>query len=262
MRKWLLRAVYAALVLTPVAAMADYLATAGGATTVFAFVCSATKVCPAFVLIDSTNIEKGTAGNPVRTDPTGTTTQPVSGTVTANAGTNLNTSTLATSANQATNTATTVHTCAVAGYSELGCLGQIDDDVKGPIPAGTAHIGTVGNAPYPDTAVPFTNSAVNTTAAAVATLAGAASVTTYICGFSVRANATAAITGNIVVSGTISGSLNFTQWTAPLANGLGVSEQTFVPCIPASAVNTSIVVTSAAPGAGGTVSTTAWGYKL
>jgi hypothetical protein len=37
----------------------------------------------------------GTSSDPIRTDPTGTTTQPVSGTVTANAGTNLNTSTLA-----------------------------------------------------------------------------------------------------------------------------------------------------------------------
>jgi hypothetical protein len=37
----------------------------------------------------------GTSTNPLRTDPTGTTTQPVSGTVTANAGTNLNTSLLA-----------------------------------------------------------------------------------------------------------------------------------------------------------------------
>ena len=37
----------------------------------------------------------GTSTNPIRVDPTGTTTQPVSGTVTANAGTNLNTSALA-----------------------------------------------------------------------------------------------------------------------------------------------------------------------
>ena len=34
----------------------------------------------------------------------------------------------------------------------------------------------------------------------------------------------------------------------------------FLPCIPSSAINTNIVVTSAAPGAGGTVSVTAWGY--
>ena len=67
-------------------------------------------------------------------------TQPVSGTVTANAGTNLNTSTLATSANQATqatkanqdtNSATTAHTCSTSGTSIIGCLGQVDDDVKG-----------------------------------------------------------------------------------------------------------------------------------
>ena len=37
----------------------------------------------------------GTSTNPLRVDPTGATTQPVSGTVTANAGTNLNTSLLA-----------------------------------------------------------------------------------------------------------------------------------------------------------------------
>jgi hypothetical protein len=45
-------------------------------------------------LSDGTNL-LGTSSHPVRNDPTGTTTQPVSGTVTANAGTNLNTSALA-----------------------------------------------------------------------------------------------------------------------------------------------------------------------
>lgn len=116
--------------------------------------------------------------------------------------------------------------------------------------------------PYPDTATPYTASATGTTGATAATLAGAASVTTYICGFSIRANATAAVTGNAVVSGTISGSLNFTQWTAPTASGLGITEMVFMPCVPASGTNTSIVVTSAAPGTGGVVSVSAWGYKL
>lgn len=36
----------------------------------------------------------------------------------------------ATAANQATNSATTTHTCSTAGFSELGCLGQLDDDIK------------------------------------------------------------------------------------------------------------------------------------
>jgi hypothetical protein len=39
------------------------------------------------VLYDSSDVETGTAANPLRVDPTGTTTQPVSGTVTANQGT-------------------------------------------------------------------------------------------------------------------------------------------------------------------------------
>ena len=116
--------------------------------------------------------------------------------------------------------------------------------------------------PYPQGAVPYTATATGTTAATTATLAGAASVTTYICGFSIRANATAAATGNATVTGVITATLNYTQWTAPLASGVGVVEQIFSPCIPASAANTSIAVVSAAPGSGGTVSVTAWGYKL
>lgn len=118
------------------------------------------------------------------------------------------------------------------------------------------------NGPYPAGAIPYTASATGTTGATTATLTGAASVTTYICGFSIRANATAAATGNATVTGIVTGTLNFTQWTAPNASGIGVSEEIFSPCVPASAANTSVAVVSAAPGAGGVVSTTAWGYKL
>lgn len=57
----------------------------------------------------------GTSTNPIRVDPTGTTTQPVSGTVTANAGTNLNTSTLLT---------TTAHDAA------FGTAGTADTQVR------------------------------------------------------------------------------------------------------------------------------------
>lgn len=116
--------------------------------------------------------------------------------------------------------------------------------------------------PYPIGAVPYTATATGTTGATTATLAGAASVTTYICGFSIRANATAAATGNATVTGVITATLNFTQWTAPNASGLGVTEMIFSPCVPASAANTSIAVVSAAPGTGGVVSVTSWGYKL
>jgi hypothetical protein len=116
---------------------------------------------------------------------------------------------------------------------------------------------------YPTGAVPITASATGTTLATTATLAGTSGKTTYLCGLSIRANATAAATGNATVTGTITGTLNFTQWTAPLASGLGITEPNIgSQCIPASAVNTGIAVISAAPGSGGTVSVTAWGYQL
>lgn len=128
------------------------------------------------------------------------------------------------------------------------------------VAAGTPLI--TGANPYPVGAVAYTASATGTTTATTATLAGAASVTTYICGFSIRANATAAATGNATVTGVITATLNFTQWTAPNASGLGITEMIFSPCVPASAANTSVAVVSAAPGTGGVVSVTAWGYKL
>ena len=133
--------------------------------------------------------------------------------------------------------------------------------VNSSIPAGTNGIGTI-NSQYPTGAVPITASATGTTGATTATLTNVTAHTTYICGFSIRANATAAATGNATVTGTITGTLNFTQWTAPTASGLGVTEEIFTPCVPASAVSTSINAISAAPGTGGVVSVTAWGYSL
>lgn len=129
-------------------------------------------------------------------------------------------------------------------------------------PSATAPLPVNSTGPYPIGATPYTATATGTTAATTATLAGASSVTTYICGFSIRANATAAATGNATVTGVITATLNFTQWTAPNASGLGITEMIFSPCIPASGTNQSVAVVSAAPGTGGVVSVTAWGYKL
>lgn len=115
---------------------------------------------------------------------------------------------------------------------------------------------------YPENAVPITASATGTTGATTATLTNVSGHTTYICGFSIRAVATAATTGNATVTGTISGTLNFTQWTAPAASGLGLVQENFSPCVPASAVSTNIVVTSAAAGTGGVISVTARGFSI
>jgi hypothetical protein len=233
--------------------------------------------------VQSVTLGHGVAANAMRVElPTDGT-----GTVIANAGTNLNTSALATSANQATNGATTAHTCSTAGFSELGCLGQIDDDVKAAIPAGsaiigkvgidqttpgttngvqlnagTALIGNVGATVTPAGATQITASATGTTAATTATLAGTGGKTTYICSMSVRANATAAVTVTDTITGVITGTLSRTLWVAPLASGLGVDEMVFNPCVAASGTNQAIAVVSGAPGTGGVVSVNATGYQM
>lgn len=115
---------------------------------------------------------------------------------------------------------------------------------------------------YPAGALPITVSATGTTAAVTGTLAAGSTTTTYICGFAIRALATGAANGNATVTGTKTGTLNFTQWVAPLASGIGVVEQRFAPCIPASGTNQAIAVVSIAAGSGGIASVTAWGYQL
>lgn len=116
--------------------------------------------------------------------------------------------------------------------------------------------------PSPLGSTPITASATGTTAATTATLAADTNGrNTYICGFSIRADATAAATGDATVTGVVTGTMHFSQWTAPLASGIGLVEEAFTPCVPSSAVNTGIAVISAAPGSAGTVSVTAWGYQ-
>lgn len=118
-----------------------------------------------------------------------------------------------------------------------------------------------GAAGYPTSAVPITGSALGTTAQTSGSLAAVAAKTTYICGYYVSINATAAITGAGSITGVITGSMSFQQSVA-VTPAVSVSQQTFTPCIPASAVNTVININSIAAGAGGAVSVYAWGFQL
>lgn len=102
-------------------------------------------------------------------------------------------------------------------------------------------------------------------AAAVATLTATASTTAYITGFQCTASgATAALVVTATVVGTITGTMRYT-FTAPA--GAAVAAQplivTFGSPVPASAVNTNIVVTLPALGAGNTNATcSAQGFLL
>jgi hypothetical protein len=113
---------------------------------------------------------------------------------------------------------------------------------------------------YPAGAIATAASATGTTAATTATLSALAGRLTYICGFSINSTATAAAAGNATVSNTVGGTLNFTMGTG-VSPAVVVTAQAFLPCIPANAQNTAIAVTSAAPGTGGVISVTTYGYQ-
>jgi hypothetical protein len=108
--------------------------------------------------------------------------------------------------------------------------------------------------------------ATGTTTSAIATLAASTTKFTYICGFHAEVgSATAAISVNITISGLQGGTFT-TSANAPVtaasATAGPVLSQVFTPCLPSSAINTSIVVTAGALGAGGVnQNVNAWGYQ-
>lgn len=124
----------------------------------------------------------------------------------------------------------------------------------------------ISNRPYAPGATVVTNSSGNVAnATAAATLTGVAAKTMYLSGFEVTgAGATAGAVVTVTVTGTISGTLSYTYVAATgaaVANTPLIVE--FTDAIPASAVNTSIVVSCPALGAGNTNNTTvAHGYYL
>jgi hypothetical protein len=128
--------------------------------------------------------------------------------------------------------------------------------------AGTNNIGNVTSTQdYPLGATPLTASATGTTAATTATLAGTSGKTTYICGYSIRSSATAAVVVNDTITGVITGTLNFSNYVPANTAGVGADERNFSKCVPASATNTGIAVVSGAASTGGVTSVSAWGYQ-
>jgi hypothetical protein len=124
-----------------------------------------------------------------------------------------------------------------------------------------------GLAGYPANATPVTGSGTGSTGAVSASLPAASGKFTYICGFAYQgSDATAAVAGNIAVSGTVTGTMNFGY--VALAAGTTVPQPPpavveFSPCVPSSAVNTAVTVTPPTLGTGATLATvSAWGYQL
>ena len=266
-----------AIIATPFA-IANYTATQGTGTTFASVVISSTHyfaqlICDATV--GQTQCAAVNSSGQIAIQAPPTLPLPTSASTSANQTSQITQETASATALGVPNSAAS---CVVSSTTTaLQCLFQIDADVKGSVAAGTNIVGKFGidqttpgttnavvlTSQYPGTAIPITASATGTTGATTATLAAAASGhTTYICSYSIRANATAAATVTDTITGVITATMSSILWVAPLASGLGVDEQIFSPCVPASATATAIAVVSGAPGSGGTVSVHATGYQL
>ena len=130
-------------------------------------------------------------------------------------------------------------------------------------PAGAVAAGSAG---YPAAAVPITNSSANqANANAIATLPAAAAKFTYLTGFQVTASgATLGLAVTVTVVGVVTGTMNYT-FSFPAGALIAATPLivTFPIPIPSSAVNTAIVVTLPAGGAGNTNATAvAQGFQL
>lgn len=123
-----------------------------------------------------------------------------------------------------------------------------------------AQVGT-GNG-YPLGATPIEATVTGTTTSVTATLAASATQRTWICGFNISSDATAGTSTNATVTGAATTPLNFVQPTGALTSPAAPLAVNFSPCIPSSAVNTAIAVVSGAPGSGGIISVTAWGFNF
>lgn len=128
----------------------------------------------------------------------------------------------------------------------------VDLNGNAAVPSTTTGSGTSG---YPAGATPLSSSsAIVGNANAVATLAGVANKTTYMTGWTCSSGgATSAAAVDLAITGVLGGTIHHSYVfpVGALVPAYPVVEQ-YNPPLPASAVNTSIVVTLPAGGAGNT----------
>lgn len=144
----------------------------------------------------------------------------------------------------------------------LGGPRPITVDINGNLcSTGNSTGAASGNAGFPSNAVPQANSGAGSTGAVTATLPASATLFTYLCGFNISAVGSAAgAVGPISVAG-IKGGPQTYQLAAAATPAAGYLSQTFSPCLPSSAINTAITVTTTADATGTAVDVNAWGFQ-
>lgn len=110
-------------------------------------------------------------------------------------------------------------------------------------------------------AMAITGNAAGSTAAIVGTLAAASGKTTFICGFNVQAIGGTATVGPITVAGLVGSSQVYQTDVNSATVGKTVASATFNPCIPGSAMNTAITITTTANGTAVAVDVNSWGFQ-
>jgi hypothetical protein len=125
--------------------------------------------------------------------------------------------------------------------------------------AGNLCVGQSGQ--YPSASSPITGNGTGSTGAVVGTLAAASGKTTYICGFNVQAIGGTATVGPITIAGLVGSSQVYQTDVNSATVGKTVAQAQFNPCIPASATNTAITVTTTANGTATAVDVNSWGYR-
>lgn len=126
--------------------------------------------------------------------------------------------------------------------------------------------------PYPTSSVQAPANSTNVLAGAspstgntqdTVTLTPSSTTTAWICGFTATIGGNTAGQRNVItVSGVLGGTQSYVVAVQIGSNLTTTQQQVFSPCIPATAVNTPIVVTSPSAGAGnGNQALVAWGYQ-
>jgi hypothetical protein len=124
-------------------------------------------------------------------------------------------------------------------------------------PVDSTHpLPVTGGTVAPAGATIVNGNATGTTGAVVGTLAAASNKTTYICGFNVSA-----IGGTAAVNPVVAGLSRTQSYVMSSATTPVMLTQSFNPCLPASATNTAITVTTTAAAGATAVTVNSWGYQ-
>lgn len=139
-------------------------------------------------------------------------------------------------------------------YDAGSANGQLTIDTAGKLCSGQSS-------QFPANGTGITGNAAGTTAAVVGTLAAAAGKFTFICGFNVQAIGGTATVGPITIAGLVGTSQVYQTDVNSATVGKTVASAAFAPCIPASAVNTAITITTTANGTATAVDVNSWGFQ-